>query len=123
MHLFVYGSLTNPRRLDQVIGRAHRGERLRARLAGFESRSSADYDYPFLVPATGSRTDGILVMDLTESDIRAIDAYEEVHLDRYRRAPVEVEAWGRGPRSRILPAETYVAGPMLASRAQAPPWA
>jgi hypothetical protein len=31
----------------------------------------------------------------------------------YSRVPVEVEAWGCGPRSAYLRADTYAAGPAL----------
>jgi gamma-glutamylcyclotransferase (GGCT)/AIG2-like uncharacterized protein YtfP len=116
MHLFVYGSLTSPRRLDEVLGRAHRGERLRARLRDYRRLWAHDYDYPFLVPAAGAWTDGVLVMDLSESDAQRLDEYEEVDQARYERRPVEVEVWGCGPGTRLVAAETYVAGPALAAR-------
>jgi gamma-glutamylcyclotransferase (GGCT)/AIG2-like uncharacterized protein YtfP len=123
-HLFVYGSLTNPRRLDSVIGRPHQGERLRARLRGFRSLRSQEYEYPFLVPAQGRYADGVLVMDLSEADLRAIDEYEEVDQHRYRRVSVEVEVWGCGPGHTLVPAQTYVAGPALAGAGDpAPPTA
>ena len=35
-NLFVYGSLVDPRKLDEVLGYHFLGERLRARLSGFE---------------------------------------------------------------------------------------
>jgi gamma-glutamylcyclotransferase (GGCT)/AIG2-like uncharacterized protein YtfP len=110
MHLFVYGSLTNPRRLDEVIGHVHPGERLRARLHGYQRQQRPDEAYPFVVPAPGAWTDGVLILDLSEADARAIDAYEEVDQRRYRREPVLVEVWGCGPGTPSLAAETYVAG-------------
>jgi gamma-glutamylcyclotransferase (GGCT)/AIG2-like uncharacterized protein YtfP len=110
MHLFVYGSLTNPRRLDEVIGHVHTGERLRARLRGYERQQRDAEPYPFVVPADGAWTDGVLILDLAEADVRAIDAYEEVDQRRYRRLPVDVEVWGCGPGASQMRAETYVAG-------------
>ncbi len=110
MQLFVYGSLTNPRRLDEVIGHVHAGERLRARLHGYERQQRTDEPYPFIVAAPGAWTEGVLLVDLSEADVRTIDAYEEVDQRRYRRVPVEVEVWGCGPGTPRLSAETYVAG-------------
>jgi gamma-glutamylcyclotransferase (GGCT)/AIG2-like uncharacterized protein YtfP len=118
MHLFVYGSLTSPRRLDEVLGRAHRGERLRARLHGYRRLRARDYEYPFLVPAAGAWTDGVLIMDLAESDTRRLDEYEEVDRARYERRSVEVEVWDCGPSTRLVAAQTYVAGPALAEAAE-----
>ena len=110
MQLFVYGSLTSPRRLDEVLGPVHTGERLRARLYGYERQQRTDEPYPFIVSAPGARTEGMLIVDLSEADVRTIDAYEEVDQRRYRRVPVEVEVWGCGPGTPRLNAETYVAG-------------
>ena len=43
VHLFVYGSLVDPRRLDEVLGFHFLGERLRARLAGHERVMSESF--------------------------------------------------------------------------------
>ena len=109
-HLFVYGSLVEPRCLDEVLGRRHTEERLRARLAGYRRVSTSAYPYPFIVVAPEACVDGILVMDLTPSDLEVLDQYEEVATGTYTRIGVEVEAWGCGPRTMRIPAHAYVAG-------------
>jgi gamma-glutamylcyclotransferase (GGCT)/AIG2-like uncharacterized protein YtfP len=118
-HLFVYGSLVDPERLEQVLGRRHGGERLAARLDGFQRVASAWYPFPYIVKAAGERVDGVLLMDLWPNDVAALDAYEEVAQGMYRRQDVHVQAWGCGSRPIRLPAQAYVAGPrLLASTAR-----
>ncbi len=116
MELFVYGSLKDPARLDEVLGRRYRGARVPARLDGFQRLRSADYAFPFLVPAEAARVDGLLLVELSEDDLAAIDLYEEVDQNRYRRATVTVTvgALDDAPGSRTLTAQTYLAGPALA---------
>jgi gamma-glutamylcyclotransferase (GGCT)/AIG2-like uncharacterized protein YtfP len=112
-HLFAYGSLVDPSCLDDVLGHPHLGERLAARLAGYQRITSATYPYPFIVAASDRSVDGVLVMDLSPRDLQVLDGYEEVDSGRYERQLVEVEASGCGPRPVRLQAYTYVAGPGL----------
>jgi gamma-glutamylcyclotransferase (GGCT)/AIG2-like uncharacterized protein YtfP len=112
-HLFAYGSLVDPACLDQVLGHRHAGERLAARLDGFERIATDDSPFPYLVAAQGRSVDGVLLMDLSLQDVAALDRYEEVDQGIYQRQIVEVEAWGCGPSTRRLQAHTYVAGPAL----------
>jgi hypothetical protein len=112
-HLFAYGSLVDPRRLDDVLGRPHSGERLRAQLAGFTRITAGEFPYPFIVAASGARVDGVLIMDLSPYDMQLLDRYEEIEADMYRRELVEVEAWGCGPQTLHVQAYTYVGGPAL----------
>jgi len=113
--LFVYGTLVDPRRLDQVLGRRHAGERLRARLLGYQRRAVESYAYPFIVAVEGGVVDGVLVLDLSPHDLTTLDAFEDVEDGVYRRERVEVEAWGCGPGALRLLAYAYVAGPALAN--------
>lgn len=112
LHVFTYGSLVDPRCLDEVLGHAHRGERLAARLSGFQ-RITGRYPYPFVVARPGQHVDGVLVMDLSPRDVQILDAYEEVDAGVYDRELVEVEALGCGSRRARLPAYVYVGGPAL----------
>jgi gamma-glutamylcyclotransferase (GGCT)/AIG2-like uncharacterized protein YtfP len=114
-HLFVYGSLVDPGCLNDVLGHAHRGERLRARLFGYERVTAPTLEFPYIVSAPGRRVEGVLVMDLSPYDMQALDRYEEVDEGMYRRECVEVEAWGCGPRPLRFEAETYVAGPAISA--------
>jgi gamma-glutamylcyclotransferase (GGCT)/AIG2-like uncharacterized protein YtfP len=112
-HLFVYGSLVDPRCLDDVLGHPHAGERLRAQLEGYERVTSEAYAYPYIVQVHEGWVEGVLVLDLSPSDMCRLDRYEDVETGMYRRQVVEVEAWGCGPRPARLQAHTYVAGPAL----------
>jgi gamma-glutamylcyclotransferase (GGCT)/AIG2-like uncharacterized protein YtfP len=112
--LFVYGTLVDPRGLDEVLGYRFGGERLRAQLRGFFRVRIDDFDYPFLVAREGSVVDGILIVGLGARDLAVLDRYEDVDSGLYSRTPVEdVEVWGYGPQATRMAAETYVAGPAL----------
>ena len=113
MHLFVYGSLVEPRQLDEVLGHRHAGERIRATLSGYQRITTPSYEFPFIVEADGHSVEGLLVMDLSAYDLQALDRYEEVDAGTYRRRIVEVRAWGCGPRPMHVKAYTYVGGSTL----------
>ena len=115
-HLFVYGTLVDPRRLAEVLGHPHPGEVLRACLRGYRRVASPSYAFPFIVADPAARVDGLLVMDLAPADLAALDAYEEVDAGVYRRVPVEVDVWGCGSGAARLTAETYAVGPALEAR-------
>ena len=112
-HVFVYGTLVDPRRLKEVLGHAPRGEVVRARLRGYRRVTTPAYEYPFVVEDPDASVDGLLVMDLAAPELESLDTYEDVAEGVYCRVPVEVEAWGCGPRPAHLRAETYAAGPAL----------
>jgi gamma-glutamylcyclotransferase (GGCT)/AIG2-like uncharacterized protein YtfP len=112
-HLFAYGSLVDPRCLDEVLGHPHSGERLRAQLVGYTRVAAGDFAYPFIVASPGARVDGVLIMDLSPYDVHLLDRYEETETGMYRREVVEVEAWGCGLQTQHVQAYTYVAGPAL----------
>jgi gamma-glutamylcyclotransferase (GGCT)/AIG2-like uncharacterized protein YtfP len=111
--LFAYGSLIEPGCLDEVLGHRHTGERLRARLTGYQRITSSTYPYPYILEAVGQSVDGVVFMDLSPSELQELDRYEEVDAGMYRRQLIEVEAWGCGPRPIRLQAHAYVAGPSL----------
>jgi gamma-glutamylcyclotransferase (GGCT)/AIG2-like uncharacterized protein YtfP len=112
-HVFAYGTLVDPRCLDDVLGHRHSGERLRARLVGFQRITTPDYPYPYVVAAADHWVDGVLIMDLSPDDVQLLDRYEEVDAGMYLREPVEVDAWGCGPTTLRVQACVYVAGPGL----------
>jgi hypothetical protein len=112
-HLFVYGSLVDPRCLDEVLGHKHAGERLAARLTGYRRVTRPDFAYWFIVEAPGSRVDGVLLMDLSPYDFQVLDRYEDIGSGLYSREPVQVEAWGCGAQALHLEADVYVGGPTL----------
>jgi gamma-glutamylcyclotransferase (GGCT)/AIG2-like uncharacterized protein YtfP len=113
IHLFVYGTLVDPRTLDDVLGYRFAGERLRARLADYERLVLDTFDYPLIIRRAGHSVDGILIMDLSPRDLVVLDRYEDVECGNYSRASVDVEAWGCGPQPLVVGAQAYVAGPNL----------
>jgi len=112
-NVFAYGTLIEPGLLDTVLGHKHLGERLAARLVGYERISVPSYAYPYVVLRPGVSVDGVLLMDLSAYDMQALDRYEEVESGVYRRETVEVEAWGCGPRPIFVQADVYAAGQQL----------
>ena len=112
-HVFAYGTLIEPACLDAVLGHRHLGERLAARLAGYQRMRVPMYPYPYVVPTPDASVDGVLLMDLDPYDMQALDRYEEVESGVYRRETVEVEAWGCGPRPIYVQADVYAAGHQL----------
>jgi gamma-glutamylcyclotransferase (GGCT)/AIG2-like uncharacterized protein YtfP len=118
-HVFAYGTLVEPGCLDAVLGHKHLGERLAARLPGYQRMRVSMYPYPYVVPVPGASVEGVLLMDLSPYDMQALDRYEEVESGVYRRETVEVEAWGCGPRPIYVQADVYAAGhELLASTAR-----
>jgi len=113
MHLFAYGTLVEPRRLEKVLGHKHLGERLAARLDGYQHVALAMWPYPLIEAAHGHSVDGVLLMDLSAYDMEVLDRYEDVDTGHYQRASVEVEAWGCGSRPARIHADVYVLGPAL----------
>jgi gamma-glutamylcyclotransferase (GGCT)/AIG2-like uncharacterized protein YtfP len=113
-HLFAYGTLVDPACLEAVLGHPHRGERLAARLSGYQRVTRPTSPYPFIIEDHVSSVEGVLVMDLSPYDMQVLDRYEEVEAGVYRREPVHVEAWGCGPSPMRVRAEAYVAGPATA---------
>jgi hypothetical protein len=99
--------------LDGVLGHKHLGERLAARLVGYQRVRVSVYPYPYVVPAPSASVDGVLLMDLSPYDLHALDRYEEVESGVYRRETVEVETWGCGPRPIYVQADVYAAGHQL----------
>jgi len=113
-NLFVYGSLVDPRCLDDVLGYHFGGERVRAQLRGFLRVRSDGFHYPFLLAQKDGVVDGILIMGLSPRDMDVLDRYEEVESGFYTRASIQdVEVWGCGPHMMRMAADTYVAGPAL----------
>jgi gamma-glutamylcyclotransferase (GGCT)/AIG2-like uncharacterized protein YtfP len=112
-HVFAYGTLIEPGRLEAVLGHKHLGERLAARLTGYARVSVPTYAYPYVVPKPEASVDGVLLMDLSVDDMQVLDRYEEVESGVYRRESVEVEAWGCGPRPMYVQADVYAAGQQL----------
>jgi len=97
--LFVYGTLTDEERLEQLTGR--RFPRRRATLEGF-ARVVAAHGYPTIVPQAGGRVEGVLVEGVDAASLAALDAYEDAGR-LYARRPAEVLVDGKR-----VPCDVYV---------------
>jgi gamma-glutamylcyclotransferase (GGCT)/AIG2-like uncharacterized protein YtfP len=86
VRLFVYGTLCEPDRQQQVVGRKFPSRA--ARLRGYERREAA---YPYVVESAGGVVDGLLLEDVDAGALARLDAYEdEGRLYARRAVTVEV---------------------------------
>ena len=99
IHLFVYGTLTDPERVFSLTGKRFPG--VHATLSGFE-RVESPLGYPFIFPRPGAVVHGLLLRHIDPHSLRQLDAYE-AEGDLYRRQSVAVEVSGTR-----LSAMTYV---------------
>ncbi len=97
MRLFVYGTLRDPARLEQVIGR--RVPSRPARLRGHARREAA---YPYVVESPDGVVDGLLLEELDDAAMARLDAYEDEGR-LYARRPVVVEVG-----TERVPCDVYV---------------
>jgi gamma-glutamylcyclotransferase (GGCT)/AIG2-like uncharacterized protein YtfP len=111
IHLFVYGTLTDPERVTALTGQQF--ERVDATLNGFE-RVNSPLGYPFILPKAGGTVRGILLLNLDPLSLVQLDAYE-AEGDLYRRQVVVVEV-----ADRRVAAVTYVGHAIRASVAPMP---
>jgi gamma-glutamylcyclotransferase (GGCT)/AIG2-like uncharacterized protein YtfP len=82
--LFVYGSLMDPDRRQEIIGR--RVDTVPATIHDYELGRARDF---FIRERPGRSTEGLLLLNLTPEDFRLLDIYEEVPR-LYTREKVEV---------------------------------
>jgi gamma-glutamylcyclotransferase (GGCT)/AIG2-like uncharacterized protein YtfP len=97
VRLFVYGTLRDPARQEQVIGR--RVPSRPACLRGYERHEAA---YPYVVEAPNGVVDGLLLDALDEAAMARLDAYEDEGR-LYARRAVVVEVGGE-----LVPCDVYV---------------
>ena len=112
IHLFVYGTLTDPERVTALTGIQF--ERVDATLSGFE-RVNSPLGYPFILPRTGAVVSGILLLNIDPVSLVHLDAYE-AEGDLYRRQGVVVDV-----ADKRVAAVTYVGHAIRASVAPMPP--
>jgi len=91
IHLFVYGTLTDPERVTALTDKQL--ERVDARLSGFE-RVNSPLGYPFILPKIGAVVGGVLLLNIDSVSLVQLDAYE-AEGDLYRRQGVMVEVVDR----------------------------
>ena len=111
IHLFIYGTLTDPERVTALTSTQF--ERVDATLSDFE-RVDSPLGYPFILPRPGASVRGVLLLDVDPASLGRLDAYE-AEGDLYRRQVVVVEV-----ADRQVSAMTYVGHGIRASVAQMP---
>ena len=86
MHLFTYGSLMYPVVWTRVMGRTHPAQP--ATVRGYSRQRIEHEVYPAMVPggAEGA-VDGVLYSDLSATELRTLDQFENEGVD-YRRIEV-----------------------------------
>ena len=94
--LFVYGTLTDPRVRERLLGRRPDLEVVRAVLRDYARVTVPGIPYPFVAPKTDGAVDGMVIFGLTAADYTALDEYEDVADRLYERALVNVELLGCG---------------------------
>jgi gamma-glutamylcyclotransferase (GGCT)/AIG2-like uncharacterized protein YtfP len=92
MRLFVYGTLTDPACVERVTGRRFQGRP--ATLHGW-ARRIGQHGYPEIHPVAGAEVEGLILDEIDDAGLRALDAYEDEGR-LYRRLPVSVAVEG-GP--------------------------
>ena len=111
IHLFVYGTLTDPERVTALTGKQFK--RVDATLSGFE-RVNSPLGYPFILPKPDAIVRGVLLLNIDLASLAQLDAYE-AEGDLYQRQVVVVEA-----ADRRVAAMTYVGHGIRASVAPMP---
>ena len=96
---FVYGTLMFPAVLNRLLGRVP--ATAAAVLPGYARRAVSGQHYPAIVNAPTSQVHGLLLHDITPTELALLDEYEG---DQYLRTPVTV-ATPSGTRVR---AECFV---------------
>ena len=107
--LFVFGTLRDIALLECVAGSAI--TTTDAQLAGFRVATALGQSYPVLVPDDASKAVGLVLQDLSETQMARLDYYEAPY--DYHRIPVDVATVGG-----VVAAEVYVPqGPVSAEGA------
>ncbi len=102
VNLFVYGTLTEEKRVVSLTGKPFR--RQRAELHHYK-RINPKEGYPYIIPKAGDRVRGYVLYGVDPLSLAALDRYEEEGVF-YLRRPVEVEVNGK----RIL-CQAYIGNP------------
>lgn len=90
MRVFVYGTLLDPACVERVTGRRY-PSRL-ATLHGW-ARTIGEHGYPEIRPAADGEVEGLILDDIDDDALRALDAYEDEGR-LYRRLSVSVSVDG-----------------------------
>ena len=73
-HLFVYGSLMFDDVLNQLVNKQYK--RVKAEIHGFQCLQVKGEVYPALVKMVSESTRGLLVLNISQEDIKVLDEFE-----------------------------------------------
>ncbi len=114
-HLFVYGTLRNPRVVQQITGKRFRMES--AILEGYR-KVTPSRGYPYLIPNPEAKVFGYVLYDVDERSLQLLDHYEGSFYERCEveilvpprrfKGYVYVKRGGRGRRSPWLKNPRYL---------------
>ncbi|MGC6485728.1 MAG: gamma-glutamylcyclotransferase family protein [Candidatus Puniceispirillales bacterium] len=86
MTVFVYGTLRDPGVLNAVLGHDNAAA-VPGCVEGYVARLALGHHFPMLRPMPDGRAEGLLLTNLNDADIAALDAFEG---ETYRRQPMTV---------------------------------
>ncbi len=100
--LFVYGSLLSPEVLQLVVGRVP--DSVPAMLPGYACYYVEGATFPGIIESSGDQTPGRVLAGLTQSELQALDRYEDSF---YQRLSVQVKLDGgmQAVMAYVVPAE------------------
>jgi gamma-glutamylcyclotransferase (GGCT)/AIG2-like uncharacterized protein YtfP len=114
--IFVYGTLLNDEVLENILG--HIPTKCSAQLHGYKRVKVLGEKYPAILPDENSKVDGVILIELSATDLKYLDEYEGMH---YERQSVLVSAVTSVSGDLNQPCTTYVFRPeyynLLASEA------
>jgi len=113
MKIFAYGTLLIPDVMYAVTTRVFRFKN--AILRGYARFTVKGESYPGIIPVTDAATEGIIYIDVDESSLERLDAFEG---DMYQRTPILAETEG----GEIFNAEAYVVKPKFRNHLSSSDW-
>lgn len=74
MNLFCYGTLMHPQIIDAVVGRLPQSKP--TSLKGYQIYSLTSAPYPAIIKCDNATVEGVIYLDLSETEIHLLDRYE-----------------------------------------------
>ena len=112
-HLYAYGTLRHPDVWSRVVQGRYRS--LPTVLHGYTALRVRDADYPGLVKHEDLQVEGIVYLDVSESDLRRLDLFEGEEYLRIEVQPVDMAG-------NLVDAQTYLYNPEYPHRLEDAPW-